>query len=285
MTAPAPSPHRVASEVGRLRTVLLHRPGAELLAAHAAQQRRPALRRAAVGGARAGGARRLRPGAARPRRRGALPDRAARRRRSTPPRRARRSCARPSRPTVVGPTLATVLTSWLLDLPSEELAGVLAAGLTHDELPSHGPDGVVARLAGPGDFVVRPLPNLLFTRDSSVWVDDHVAITSPSMHARQRERDPDRRDLPPPPALRGHPAALRRQQEEAWFEGGDVLVMARASSPSARASARRRPGSRPSRCGPSRPASRTPCSPSRSRRSGRRCTSTPSARWSTATRS
>ena len=26
----APAPHRVASEVGRLRTVLLHRPGAEL---------------------------------------------------------------------------------------------------------------------------------------------------------------------------------------------------------------------------------------------------------------
>ena len=90
-------------------------------------------------------------------------------------------------PTVVGPTLAAVLRQWLLDLPSTDLARVLAAGLTHDELPHTGPEGVVARLAGPGDFVLRPLPNLLFTRDTSVLVADHVAITSPSMRARQRE--------------------------------------------------------------------------------------------------
>jgi arginine deiminase len=90
-------------------------------------------------------------------------------------------------PTVVGPTLAATLRSWLLDLPSDELAAHLAAGLTHDELPRCGPEGVVSRLAGASDFVLPPLPNLLFTRDSSVCVADHVAITSPSMRARQRE--------------------------------------------------------------------------------------------------
>jgi len=35
-------------------------------------------------------------------------------------------------PTVVGPRLATVLRAWLLDQSSEALAGVLAAGLTHE---------------------------------------------------------------------------------------------------------------------------------------------------------
>ena len=56
---------------------------------------------------------------------------------------------------------------------------MLSAGLTHEELPRSGPEGVVARMAGTSEFVVRPLPNLLFTRDSSVWVGDHVAVTSP----------------------------------------------------------------------------------------------------------
>src|SRR5690242_21229661 len=36
---------------------------------------------------------------------------------------------------VVGPTLAPVLEEWLLDQPGAELAGHLVAGLTHDELP------------------------------------------------------------------------------------------------------------------------------------------------------
>ena len=138
-------------------------------------------------------------------------------------------------PTVVGPRLATVLRAWLLDQSSEALAGVLAAGLTHEELPSHGADGVVARLSGQGEFVVRPLPNLLFTRDSSVWVGDHVAVTSPSMHARQRER-----------ALTGaiyrhHPRFLAESPDvagtgpiifgedrpgTAGVEGGDLLAIA-----------------------------------------------------------
>jgi arginine deiminase len=135
-------------------------------------------------------------------------------------------------PSVVGPMLAATLRRWLLDLPSQELAGVLVAGLTHEELPRSGPEGVVARLAGSGEFVVRPLPNLLFTRDSSVWVEDHVAITSPSMSARQRETTLTRAiythgpRFAGTPLLYGAPLPDGQTHEEAWFEGGDVLVLA-----------------------------------------------------------
>jgi arginine deiminase len=129
-------------------------------------------------------------------------------------------------PTEVGPQLATVLHAWLMDLPSDELAGVIAAGLTHEELPAHGADGVVARLSTQGQFVVRPLPNLLFTRDSSVWVDDHVAVTSPSMHARQRERAVTGAVYRHHPRFAGTPLLYGGSEQEAWFEGGDVLVMA-----------------------------------------------------------
>jgi arginine deiminase len=220
-----PAPHRVASEVGRLRTVLLHRPGAELSRltprnsadllfdglpwVARAQEEHDAFAEALHS-------------------RGIevlyLTDLLVRTLESV---QARGEVVHSAvAPAVVGPALASVLRAWLMDLSSEELAAVLAAGLTHDELPSHGPDGVVARLAGAGDFVVRPLPNLLFTRDSSVWVDDHVAVTSPSMHARQRERALTGAIYRHHPRFTGTPLLYGGTREEAWFEGGDVLVMA-----------------------------------------------------------
>ena len=128
-------------------------------------------------------------------------------------------------PTVVGPSLAAVLRQMLLGLPSDELARVVAAGLTHEELPHTGPEGVVARMTARGEFVVRPLPNLLFTRDSSVWVDDHVAVTSPSMAARQRETSLTGAIYRHHPRFAGTPLLYGGSREEAWFEGGDVLVM------------------------------------------------------------
>ena len=127
---------------------------------------------------------------------------------------------------VVGPALATSLHRWLLDLPSDELADHLCAGLTHEELPRTGPEGVVSRMAGPGDFVVPPLPNLLFTRDSSVWVADHVAVTRPSMPARQRETTLTGAILRHHPRFAGTPLLYGGSKEEAWFEGGDVLLLA-----------------------------------------------------------
>ncbi|MFP5218365.1 MAG: arginine deiminase [Actinomycetes bacterium] len=129
-------------------------------------------------------------------------------------------------PPVMGPTLAHTLRAWLLDLPSDELALHLAAGLTHEELPRTGPEGVVGRMAGPGEFVVRPLPNLLFTRDSSVWVQDHVAVTRPSMEARQREATLTGVIYRHHPRFAGTPLLYGGSRDEAWFEGGDVLVMA-----------------------------------------------------------
>ena len=85
--------------------------------------------------------------------------------------------------------------------------------------------GLAYQLMGRGDFVVPPLPNLLFTRDSSVWVGDQVAVTSLAMPARQPGERAHRRDLPPPPALRRDRAALRRPRLE-HLEGGDVLLLA-----------------------------------------------------------
>ncbi len=220
-----PRDHRVRSEVGRLRTVLLHRPGAELKrltprnSADLLFDGLPWVARAQdehdafAAALRSRGVEVLQLSA--------LLVQTL----ESPQARAEVVHAAVA-PTVVGPTLATVLRRWLLDQPSEDLAGVLAAGLTHEELPRTGPEGVVARLAGFADFVVRPLPNLLFTRDSSVWVDDHVAVTSPSMHARQRETALTGAIYRHHPRFAGTPLLYDGSAQEAWFEGGDVLLLA-----------------------------------------------------------
>jgi arginine deiminase len=137
----------------------------------------------------------------------------------------------PARETVVehsladprlGATLREQVRTHLLGCDAEGLADVLIGGLAHDELrEAH---GLAYRLMDPHDFVVPPLPNLLFTRDSSVWIGDSVAVTSPSMSARRRET------WLTDAIYTHHPrfAGTRRLYSpgEEWLEGGDVLLLA-----------------------------------------------------------
>ena len=85
----------------------------------------------------------------------------------------------------LGDTMRRYLAQGLRDLTPAELTDVLTAGIRNDEVK--GGHGLVTSLLDPHDFLVDPLPNLLFTRDSSVWVRDRVAVTSLAMPARKRE--------------------------------------------------------------------------------------------------
>jgi arginine deiminase len=137
-------------------------------------------------------------------------------------------------PQQVGPALAPVLSDYLLSLSSAQLAEVLTAGLSYEEVAEVSPhrglrSGVVARLASPRSFVIPPLPNLLFTRDSSVWVDRHVAVTSPNMPARAREASLTRAIYRYSPRFTGTPMLygdVAPENPEAFLEGGDVLLLA-----------------------------------------------------------
>ncbi|MEV6277891.1 arginine deiminase [Nocardia sp. NPDC051832] len=125
----------------------------------------------------------------------------------------------------LGHQLADELAAFLRGVPARELADLLMAGMTFDELP-FGPDAasLVRRMHHGGDFVITPLPNLLFTRDSSFWVGPRVAITSLALPARMRETSLT--DL----IYAFHPRFLgvRRAYEShtAPIEGGDVLLLA-----------------------------------------------------------
>ena len=124
----------------------------------------------------------------------------------------------------VGPTLTLTLTEHLRGLHPEDLADVLIGGLAHEELEQG--HGVVYGLLGTHDFVIPPLPNLLFTRDSSVWVDASVAVTRPSMRARQREVSLTGAIYRHHPRFAGTNLVYGGTRSEAWFEGGDVLSLA-----------------------------------------------------------
>ena len=47
--------------------------------------------------------------------------------------------------------------------------------------------GVVYELLDRHDFVIDPLPNLVFTRDSSVWIGDRVAVSSLGTRGREAQ--------------------------------------------------------------------------------------------------
>ncbi|KUI25203.1 arginine deiminase [Mycobacterium sp. GA-2829] len=128
-------------------------------------------------------------------------------------------------PRRLGVPLAQELSAFLRTLEPATLAHVLVAGMTFNELPFDATDLSLVRLMHHGgDFVIDPLPNLLFTRDSSFWMGPRVAITSLSLPARSRETSLT--DL----IYAHHPRFLgvRRAYESrsAPVEGGDVLLLA-----------------------------------------------------------
>ncbi|NYJ05693.1 arginine deiminase [Petropleomorpha daqingensis] len=121
----------------------------------------------------------------------------------------------------LGTTLQRATAAHMGDLAPEDLARTLIAGLAHDELRA---DGLAYRLLTPGEFVVPPLPNLLFTRDSSVWVGDEVAVTSLAMPARSRESTITAAVYTHHPRFAGVEQLYGAHLEH--LEGGDVLLLA-----------------------------------------------------------
>lgn len=130
-------------------------------------------------------------------------------------------------PRRLGHHLAHDLATELRTLSPTDLAGVLMAGMTFDEMPESAASArssLVWRMHHGTEFAIDPLPNLLFTRDSSFWIGDRFAITSLALPARVRETSLT--DL----IYAHHPRFLgvRRAYEShtAPVEGGDVLLLA-----------------------------------------------------------
>lgn len=126
----------------------------------------------------------------------------------------------------LGDTLRARVADHLSYLDPAALADVLTAGLAHEELriSSERPGGLVYTLMDRHDFVIDPLPNLLFTRDSSLWIGDRVGVTSLAMPARRRETTLTDAIYRHHPRFAGTEFVYRPSLEH--LEGGDVLLLA-----------------------------------------------------------
>jgi arginine deiminase len=122
----------------------------------------------------------------------------------------------------LGDTLRDYLAVALAEASPEELTGLLTEGIRNDEV--RGGHGLVTSLLSPYDFLIDPLPNLLFTRDSSVWIRDRVAITSLAMPARKRETQLTELIYTEHPRFAGQTQKIHGWHNE-HVEGGDVLLL------------------------------------------------------------
>src|SRR4051794_9569895 len=122
----------------------------------------------------------------------------------------------------IGDTLRREVERHLAALDVDALTDLLIGGLAHEELRRG--SGLVYRLMDRHDFVVPPLPTLLFARACSVWLGGPVAVPSPSMPARRRETWLTETISRHHPRFAGTDVVYSPGEE--WLEGGDVLLLA-----------------------------------------------------------
>jgi arginine deiminase len=121
----------------------------------------------------------------------------------------------------LGDVLGSSVHEHLESLAPEDLASVLVGGLTAGELRSG--CGLVYDLLDPHDFVIDPLPNLVFAKDSSTWIGDQAIIAS-LPGSRRRETDLMAVIYGYHPRFGGFRS--RYEPGDAQLDGGDVLLMA-----------------------------------------------------------
>ncbi len=127
----------------------------------------------------------------------------------------------------VGAAMTAEVRGYLDALPPETLAATLIGGMARAESPFQG-RGLTTEAMDGHDFILPPLPNHLFTRDTSCWIYGGVSLNPMAKPARRRET------LNYQVIYRYHPL-FRESSCRFWFgdeerdyrgqtiEGGDVM--------------------------------------------------------------
>lgn len=76
--------------------------------------------------------------------------------------------------------------SYLMEMDSKSFTKYMIGGLLKEEIPID-LGKTYNKLVSGNEFVIRPLPNTLFTRDQSAWIGESVQISSMRYDARQEE--------------------------------------------------------------------------------------------------
>src|SRR6516164_9605688 len=117
------------------------------------------------------------------------------------------------RPEEVTALFSREMTEWMTAMPADELATRLTGGVMVQELPDDIVK-VIGRAMRPSDFVLAPLPNQLFTRDTSAWIYGGVSLNHMYWPARQHE------SLNVEAVYRFHPR-FREADFKIWYGGVD----------------------------------------------------------------
>jgi arginine deiminase len=87
----------------------------------------------------------------------------------------------------VGPGLAKAARPWLDDLPAKKLAEYLIGGIAMSDLPKSESTAIAREIVPGADFIVPPIPNTLFQRDPSCWIYGGVTVNPMYWPARKPE--------------------------------------------------------------------------------------------------
>ena len=87
---------------------------------------------------------------------------------------------------LVGVGLANDLRAYLSELDADQLSNILIGGMNRAELPIKA-NSILSSIQRPQDFVLPPLPNHLFTRDTTCWIYGGVTLNPMRWQARRLE--------------------------------------------------------------------------------------------------
>ncbi|MGP1629789.1 MAG: arginine deiminase [Giesbergeria sp.] len=90
-------------------------------------------------------------------------------------------------PDFVGVGMLDELTGWMRELPAEALSRFLIGGVAVQDLPFKSGGMFVGSYLGADGFVLPPLPNMLFTRDTTAWIYGGVTLNPMHWPARRQE--------------------------------------------------------------------------------------------------
>ena len=131
-------------------------------------------------------------------------------------------------PDTFGPSFAPYLRSFLASQSSDRLVELLIGGILPEDIPRPSSPSLYARALSADGFLVPPVPNSLFPRDSSAWIYGGVNVNVMAKPARVRETDHVRAVYTHHP-LFANSSFLRYNTDEgrsrSSIEGGDIHVL------------------------------------------------------------
>jgi arginine deiminase len=128
----------------------------------------------------------------------------------------------------VGPGTAEAIRPWLDEMPAKELAAHLIGGFAIADLPDAQIKSILMEAFGGTDFLLPPIPNTLFQRDPSCWIYNGVTCNSMYWPARKPESLLQRAVYKFHPMFKGGDFRIwwgdsDEDNGSATMEGGDVM--------------------------------------------------------------